>query len=469
MNPTLSERLIHRMKETPPVRFIVISFAIIITLGTLLLWLPMSSRNFAFTHPVDAFFTAASATCVTGLVPFDTWTHWNGFGQVVIILLIQVGGLGVSSITSGFAVLMRKKMGLRELWLASESANGDSLDVRRLLGIILRFTLICEGVGAALLMIRFLPEYGAYGIWISIFTAISGFCNAGFDVFGIKYPGQNMIPYVNDPLVCLTVAALIIVGGIGFVVVNEVYYNQIRPRVLRQSRRRLSLHSMTCITFTGVLLLFGTVVLFCSEYNSTMKDMHFLTRLNASFFQSVSARTAGFASVDIAAEHDFSKIITILLMFIGACPGSTGGGIKVTTFVVLASTTFSVFRGCDGVVFRRHRIHRDIVYRAIAITLAAFALVCVVTGIILTFNEELGGIDALFEAVSAFATVGISAGVTPTLDYVSKVFLGLLMFIGRVGPVSLALAISVHCSGGGARGGDRRGGAVLPEGKLIVG
>ena len=461
MNLSIGERLANRIKVTPPVRLIVVSFLIVIALGTILLCLPVSSRNLTFTHPLDALFVATSATCVTGLTPFDTWTHWNPFGQVVILCLIQVGGLGLASITSGISVLLRKKLGLRELWLASENASGGSLDVKRLLGIILRFTLVCEGIGAALLMIRLVPEYGAYGIWASVFTSISAFCNAGFDIFGLKNPNMSLMAYVGDPLLCLTISALIIVGGIGFVVVSDVYYNQLKPRVLRQQPRKLSFHSQICLVFSGLLLLLGTIVLFFGEYNSSMKDMHFLTRLNASFFQSVSARTAGFASIDIAAEHDFSKIITIILMFIGACPGSTGGGIKVTSLVVLASTVFSVFRGYEDTVCFRRRIGKEVVYRALAIMLTAFVAILVVTGVILAFHDQLSGVDALFEAVSAFATVGLSASVTPLLDYMSKTLLVFLMFLGRVGPVSLALAISI-------RSGKRKS-AVLPEGRIIVG
>ena len=462
MNPSIGEKMLSRMKELPPVRLIVISFFVVITLGTILLCLPVSSRQFVFTHPIDALFVATSATCVTGLTPFDSWTHWNTFGQMVVLCLIQVGGLGLASLTTGFAVLMRKKLGLKELWLASESANGSSLNVRSLLRIILRFTFVCESVRAAILMLRFVPEYGVYGIWASIFTSISAFCNAGFDIFGIKTPDMSMIPYVADPLVSLTVASLIIVGGIGFVVVSDVYYNQLRPRILRQQTKKLTFHSSVCLIFTGILLLLGTVVLFCSEYNSTMAGMPFGVRLNASFFQSVSARTAGFASVDIASEHDFSKIVTILLMFVGACPGSTGGGIKVTTMVVLACTVFSVFRGHDDASFLHKRISKEVVYRSLAITLAALASVIVVSGIILSLNEDLSGVDALFEAVSAFATTGLSASVTPTLDYLSKALLVFLMFLGRVGPVSLALAI-------GMRSGGHRNGPVMPEGKIIVG
>lgn len=199
MNPSFGEKLAGRMKDTPPVRLIVMSFLMVITLGSILLWLPFSSRDFTFTHPVDAFFVSTSATCVTGLTPFDTWSHWNPFGQGVILCLIQIGGLGLASITTGFSVLLRKKMGLRELWLASESANGSSLDVRRLLGIILRFTLVCEGIGAAILMIRLVPEYGLFGIWASIFTSVSAFCNAGFDIFGIKTPDIELNPLCPRP------------------------------------------------------------------------------------------------------------------------------------------------------------------------------------------------------------------------------------------------------------------------------
>ena len=273
MNPSFGEKLAGRMKDTPPVRLIVMSFLMVITLGSILLWLPFSSRDFTFTHPVDAFFVSTSATCVTGLTPFDTWSHWNPFGQGVILCLIQIGGLGLASITTGFSVLLRKKMGLRELWLASESANGSSLDVRRLLGIILRFTLVCEGIGAAILMIRLVPEYGLFGIWASIFTSVSAFCNAGFDIFGIKTPDMSLIPYAEDPLISLTVAFLIIVGGIGFVVVSDVYYNQLRPRILRQQTRKLSFHSQVCLIFTGILLISGTIILFCNQSAPVRRDL----------------------------------------------------------------------------------------------------------------------------------------------------------------------------------------------------
>lgn len=458
--PNLSETL-KKLKEVEPVRLIVSSFFLIIVVGTILLMLPISSRGGKMTAMVDALFTATSATCVTGLVVFDTWTHWSTFGHVVILALIQVGGLGFVTLATGFNLLLRRKLGLRDLLLARESASGNSMDVSYLIKMILKFTVACEAVGAVILMFRFVPQFGAYGIWISVFESVSAYCNAGFDILGFVEPDASLMNYVDDPLVCLTISFLIILGGIGFVVVDDVLYSQILPRIKKQKRRRLNFHSTTVLISTGFLLVLGTILYFCCEYDNTMKDMHFLTRLNASFFQSASARTAGFASIDIAAEHDFTKIITIVLMFIGASPASTGGGIKTTTFVVLAAAVCSVMSGRTDAVFRRRRIEQATVYRALAIFTAALLVLLITTGVILSTNSvPISGVDALFEAASAFGTVGLTAGVTPVLSVPSKLIVSLTMFIGRVGPVSLALALSLR---------HRDVGAVLPEGKLIVG
>lgn len=451
-----------KLKDVAPVRLIVCSFFVIIVIGTILLMLPICARDGRPTSFIDAMFTATSATCVTGLVVFDTWCHWNGLGQVVILMLIQVGGLGVVTFTTGINLLLRKKLGLRDMMLAKENTSGNTMDISRLIKMILAFTFTCEGIGALLLMIRFVPKFGLQGVWISVFEAVSAYCNAGFDILGFEEPDASLMNYVGDPIVCVTIAFLIILGGLGFVVISDVYYTQIHTRLHRQKPMHLNFHSAMVLVSSGVLLVLGTILFFICEYGNTMEGMNFFTRLNASFFQSTSARTAGFASIDIAAEHDFTKIVTIVLMFIGASPASTGGGIKTTTFLVLAATVVSVMRGNEETVIRKRKVDKYTVYRALAVVMGAFFVVIVTTGVILSANTtDISGVDALFEATSAFATVGLTAGVTPHLDTLPKLAVTLTMFVGRVGPVSLVLAITMR------RG--RRGGAVMPEGKVIVG
>ena len=450
-----------KLKEVAPGRLIVSSFFVIIVIGTILLMLPFCARNGRPTPFVDALFTATSATCVTGLVVFDTWHHWNGIGQGVILVLIQVGGLGLVTFTTGINLLLRKKLGLRDLLLAKENTSGNTMDISRLIKMILGFTFACEGVGALFLMTRFVPKFGLHGVWISVFEAISAYCNAGFDILGFERADASLTNYVGDPVVCVTIAILIILGGLGFVVISDVYYAQIHTRLHKQKPMHLNFHSTIVLASSGVLLLLGTLLFFICEFGNTMAGMDFFTRLNASFFQSASARTAGFASIDIAAEHDFTKIITIVLMFIGASPASTGGGVKTTTFLVLAATVVSVMVGSEETVIHKRKVDKSTVYRALAIVTGALLLIIITTGVILSTNEvPINGVDALFEATSAFATVGLTAGVTPLLDTVPRLAVVLTMFIGRVGPVSLALAITM-------RRGKR--GAVLPEGKIIVG
>lgn len=451
-----------RLKGVPPVRLIVVSFAIVILVGTFLLMLPICSRSGDSTSFINSLFTATSATCVTGLVVFDTWTHWNVLGQVIIISLIQVGGLGVITFTTGFALLVRRKLGLRDLQLATENTSGDAIGIIHLIKIIIVFTFFCELTGAMLLMLRFVPQFGAKGIWIGIFTAISAYCNAGFDILGFVMKDGSLIPYVSDPLVCLTVGGLIVIGGLGFVVISDIYYSKIHTRLRKEKSNHLNLHSTLVLGMSAILIVSGTILFFVCENNNTLKGMNIGTKLNASLFQSISPRTAGFCTVDIAKEHDITKIITVVLMFIGASPAGTGGGIKTTTFLVLFATVLSVMRGEEETTILKRRIDRFTVYRSLAILSTAATCVLVTTGIILTADPDVTGVDALYEATSGFGTVGLTAGVTQTLSWISKLAVTLTMFIGRVGPVSLALALTLHK-------GHHTGGSILPEGKIIVG
>ena len=288
--PGLSElqhRINERIKATPPVRVIVISFVLIILVGTLLLMLPISSKVGGAT-PIDALFTITSATCVTGLVVGDTFTLWTPFGQGVILACIQLGGLGLSTLAIGFSLLVRRKLGIREMKLASESSGGSGLDIAGLLKLTIIFTFACEAIGACLLAIRFVPMFGVHGIWPSIFCAISAYCNAGFDVLGFVEGNSSMTAFAGDPLVSLTISFLIIIGGLGFIVVQDIYLCKIQPRFHHKDTTRLNFHSQICLRVTIVLLLFGTLGFFLLEFGNTMEGLNILEKLNCAFFQSMT-------------------------------------------------------------------------------------------------------------------------------------------------------------------------------------
>lgn len=455
--------LMKRLKTVAPVRLIVSSFLLIVVLGTLLLMLPISSKNGCPTPVIDALFTSTSATCVTGLVVYDTWTHWSWFGQIVILALIQIGGLGLVTFATGINVLFRRKMGLRDLQIATQNTGSTALDVYRLIRIILFFTFTCELIGAGLLAVRFIPQFGSDGIWISLFLSISAYCNAGFDILGFQMENGSLIPYAGDPFVCLVIALLIIIGGIGFIVIKEIYFARISPLLHRKKPMHLTLHSSIVLSISALLLVAGTVLFLVCEYDHTLKDMNFGEKLNTAFFQSASSRTAGYASVDIGAERDITKLITCIFMFVGAAPTSTGGGVKITTFVVLVATVGSVVRGYGDTVLLKRRIDKNTVYRSLAIFTFSFLLVIITTSVILSSNPHMpiSATDALFEAASAFGTVGLSTGITPFLSVASKCVVALTMFVGRVGPVSLMVALTMRST--------HRGETVLPEGKIVVG
>ena len=460
---SIFNNLYENLKSMSPIRLIVSSFAFIILIGTILLSLPISTRNGTFTPVIDSFFVATSATCVTGLTLFDTYTQWSNFGQVVIILLIQFGALGLITFTTGFTLFFRKKWGLRDIRLAKEYTSGSVIDTPKLIKTILIWSLVCESIGAVLLAIRFIPQFGAYGIWISIFTAISAYCNAGFDLMGFTEKGIGLINYRADALVSLTIGLLIVIGGIGFVVISDIHSGILKKVHDKRSHFHLNFHSMIVIKMTVALLLIGTLFFFIFEYNNTLSDLDFSGKLVASFFQSSSARTAGFFSLPIGSEREITKLLTIFLMFIGASPASTGGGIKTTTFAVLLATVKSIIKGNEDTVFKGHKVEKSTVYRALAIITMAFTIVSFLTVAISLIEESqnIHIVDIVLEVVSAFATVGLTAGITTLLSDLSKVLLSIAMFIGRVGPISLGIAITLNKN----RAKDR----ILPYSKIIVG
>ncbi len=449
-----------RIKNTASVRIIVVSFLVLILVGTALLMLPLSSRE-GVTDPLSALFTATSATCVTGLSVVDTTAHWSVFGQAVILALIQLGGLGLSTFAIGFTLILRRRLGIREMMLASEASGGSVLDAAALMKLMLGFTFGCEAVGAGLLMLRFVPAFGSQGVWPAVFVAVSAYCNAGFDILGFIPGNSSLSAFAGDPLVSLTVAGLIIIGGLGFVVVQDIYQCKIAPRFRHRETAKLRFFSQICLRVTVILLAVGTLAFFLLEYNNTLKGLNFFEKLNAAFFQSANTRTAGFFSTDISGERDFSKVLTCILMFIGGCPGSTAGGIKISTFVVLLVTVASTMRGKEEAVVLGHRFPSNMIHKALTVAILGFLVVFVDAGIISNLNPPVPFLDCLFEAASAFGTVGLSANVTPKLEPVSRLLLCFTMFIGRVGPVSFGLSIMMRRRG--------EGDPILPEGRMLIG
>lgn len=432
------------------------SFLLVIAVGTLLLTLPISSRTGRL-GVIDAMFTATSATCVTGLVVRDTWSQFSLFGQVIILMLIQVGGLGLVTLTSFFALAARRRMGFRDLRLLGESVSADGLSkATEVLKIVIKLAAAFEAVGIVLLLFAFVPQFGAEGVWVSVFTAISAFCNAGFDLFGRFGAYSSLVPYVNNYYVQAVIMFMIMAGGLGFMVWVEL--------AEYRKKRRLSLHAKVVLQFSVIFWVGGTVLLALLEWSNprTMGGLSVPGKIMAALFQSVSTRTAGMNTIDLAACSPISKLLMSVLQFIGAAPGSTGGGVKVTTFAVLILTIRSVAQGRDDCVIGGHHIESKTVYRALTIIVIG-AVAAFGSAVVVYYNtaETVSVIDCIFESCSAFGTVGLSVGVTGQLNTGAKLLYMACMFMGRVGPVSLAISLT-------AKPDDNKR-KVLPVGHINVG
>lgn len=432
------------------------SFLLVIAVGTLLLTLPISSRTGRL-GVIDAMFTATSATCVTGLVVRDTWSQFSLFGQVVILMLIQVGGLGLVTLTSFFALAARRRMGFRDLRLLGESVSADGLSkATEVLKIVIKLAAAFEAVGIVLLLFAFVPQFGAEGVWVSVFTAISAFCNAGFDLFGRFGAYSSMVPYVNNYYVQAVIMFMIMAGGLGFMVWVEL--------AEYRKKRRLSLHAKVVLQFSAIFWVGGAVLLALLEWSNprSMGGLSVPGKIMAALFQSVSTRTAGMNTIDLAACSPISKLLMSVLQFIGAAPGSTGGGVKVTTFAVLILTIRSVAQGRDDCVIGGHHIESKTVYRALTIIVIG-AVAAFGSAVVVYYNtaETVSVIDCIFESCSAFGTVGLSVGVTGQLNTGAKLLYMACMFMGRVGPVSLAISLT-------AKPDDNKR-KVLPVGHINVG
>ncbi len=441
-----------------PVQLIVSSFFLVALVGGLILTLPICSRDGNFTNFVDAFFTATSATCVTGLVVFDTYSKWTVFGQIIILLLIQVGGLGLVTITTFFNLIIGKKLGFRSSALASESANSTSIfNSVKLIKTVVIVSLCFELVGALLLSIKFVPLYGLKGVFISIFMSVSAFCNAGFDLLGFLGQYSSLVAFNNSPLVLYTIMGLIICGGLGFVVWQDIFNFR--------KNKKLVFHTKIVLIMTGVLIVSGLIAFLVFEWSNpiTLKNMPLMDKINNALFQSVTTRTAGFNSIDNAGLNNTSKMFSIILMFFGAAPGSTGGGVKVTTMAVIIMTVFCIVRGKNDTEILGKRIEQSTVYKAISVVFLGLSALFISTSLILFVNSTfpiITPINTLFETTSAFATVGLTTGVTAVSNIISKYTLILLMLLGRVGPVSLFVAIALK---------SENRNTIKPDGKLLVG
>lgn len=442
-------------KQVSPAQVVLLGFLALIGLGTVLLMLPFAARSGRATPFLDALFTATSATCVTGLVVQDTFTYWAPFGQAVILLLIQFGGMGVVTMAVAAAILSGRRIGLRQRFMMQESIDAPQMGgIVRLTSFILKITLAVEGVGAALLALRFVPEYHlAKGLWFSVFHAVSAFCNAGFDLMGERGPFSSLTGYAADPLVCLTIMGLIFVGGIGFLTWEDFHSHRFHLRAYR-------LQSKLILTVTAVLLAVPAVFLFAGEFSAPQwQGMPVGQRALAAAFQAATPRTAGFNTVDYARMSEPSILLTIFLMLTGGAPGSTAGGFKVTTLATLVMCVRSVYsRKADVRCFGK-RLTAETPRSAAALFFLYFALFLLGAGL-LGLLDGVPLTAAMFECASAIGTVGLSLGVTPTLGAASRLVLIALMYFGRVGGLTLIYA---------AAGSHMAPPSQLPQEKITIG
>ncbi len=449
-----SNKKLNQLKLNPA-QILVLGFAGLILIGATLLNLPFATQSGKSIGFIDSLFTSSSAVCVTGLVVVNTAEYWNTFGKVVILILIQIGGLGFMTMATLVAMLLGKKITLKERLIIQEELNQFSLSgLVKLIKYVIISTFIFEGIGAIILATRFIPKYGyLQGIGFSIFHSISAFCNAGFDLIG-----SSMEPFVDDIVVNLAIGFLVIIGGLGYTVYIDITNNK--------KFKQFSLHTKFVLMISGVLLLFGFLFVLIFEYGNpeTLGQLSFKGKVLASWFQSLVPRTAGFNSINMALVTDATAFLIIIFMFIGGSPSSTAGGIKTTTAGALALGMVAVIRGRDDVEFMKKRIPNDLIFRALAVIGIGFGIIILVT-MILSITEarsKASFLDILFEATSAFGTVGLSRGVTPNLSILGRLVVTLTMFVGRLGPLTMAFAFAKKKK-------HKKGNYRYPEERILVG
>ncbi|WP_346890557.1 TrkH family potassium uptake protein [Clostridium sp. UBA3887] len=435
------------------VQVLALGFFIVIFIGGTILSLPISSASGEATNFLDSIFTATSATCVTGLVTVDTGTHWNLLGQTVIMILIEIGGLGFMSFATFISVLIGRRITLKSRLLMQEAMNTFNIQgLVKMLKKVMLFTFIIQFIGALILSTQLIPEFGvARGIYISIFSSISTFCNAGFDLFGNF---NSYTAYYDNSIILLTVSALIAIGGLGFIVLLELYNYK--------STKKLSLHAKVVLLITTILIVGGTIVMFILEYNNpnTLGNMNIKDKIVNSIVASISPRTAGINSIPIDKMTTTSKFITVILMFIGGSPGSTAGGLKTSTFGIILCTAISVIKGKENADIFGRTIPRGLQLKAVTLLIIGMGLVTTVTMALTIAEPNEAFLDVLYEATSAFGTVGLTTGVTQRLSEPGKIIIIMLMYLGRVGPLTVVMALISRKKGTNYK---------YPEGKILIG
>lgn len=441
---------LHLKKHFSQFQIIIFGFAMVILLGTFLLMLPFSTQDHNGAPFLNALFTSTSAVCVTGLVVYDTATFWSPFGQGIILALIQIGGMGVVSVAVLLTKISGKKIGLRQRSTMQEAISAPHMSgIVRLTDFIIKTTFAIEFTGAVFLAPTFIKEFGLLkGIWYSLFHSISAFCNAGFDLIGVKEPFSSLTSYVTNPVVNITIMLLIISGGIGFLTWDDIKVNKWHFKKYRMQTKVI-------LTITAILLSLSTLYFFFFEFS----DMPVVERIWSSMFQAVSPRTAGFNTTDLTQLSDNGKLATIFLMVTGGAPGSTAGGMKVTTLVVLLATSIAVFKRQEDTQLFNRRVGNDTVKYALTILLMYLSLF-IFGAFIISGVEQLPLLTCLFETASAIGTVGLTLGITTGLCGISKIVLIVLMFLGRVGSLTLVFA---------AVSGYHKKVSRLPQEKITVG
>ena len=426
-----------KSERVSPARVIIFGFLLLILLGTAALMLPFSTRGQGGASFFDALFTATSATCVTGLVVHDTASYWSGFGQLVILFLIQVGGMGVVTMAVAISIFSGKRIGLKQRWVMQESISAPQVGgIVRMTGFILKAAFIMEGVGAVLLALRFCPRMGLWrGLWYAVFHAVSAFCNAGFDLMGRDVPFSSLTGYVGDPAVNVVVILLIVIGGLGFLTWQDAVVHRLRCKEYR-------LQSKLILVTTAALLLFGFFFFLLYEFRLPQwVSLSSGEKLLAALFQSVTPRTAGFNTVDLARMSEVGQLVTILLMLTGGSPGSTAGGFKTTTLAVLLLSAAAVFRRRRSAQCFGRRVQDSALQSACAIFLL-YILLFLTGGILICCIDAVPLMDALFEAASAIGTVGLSLGGSARFSAASRMILIFLMYFGRVGGLTMIYAFT---------------------------
>lgn len=418
---------------------ILLSFVVVILIGSLLLALPISSKNDKPISYIDAVFTATTSTCVTGLVTVPTYSTWSLFGQIIILILIQIGGLGVVSFMALFMIIINKKFNLKDNQLIQDSFNLNTMaGLKQFIKHVFIGTFVIEGIGALLYMIVFIPDFGAKGIWISIFNSISAFCNAGMDIIG----EVSLCNYATNPIINITTSLLIILGGLGFIVWWDIIrvFKDFKTKKFK-CFKSLTLHSKIVLSATMILIIVGGLAILLFEYNNplTINDYNLFNKIQISLFQSITTRTAGFASIPQENLTNGSVLICLLLMFIGGSPVGTAGGIKTITFVSLFAIALASIRNKKEVVLFNRNLSNEITRKAVAVTSMSFSIMFIAT-VLLSITTDRSITDVIYETVSATATVGLSRNLTPSLNIWGKLIIIITMYLGRVGPITLAIA-----------------------------